>query len=267
MRVRTPHGEVGYDAAGEGEALVLLHGFPHDRTLWAPQLAAVPAGVRAIAPDLPGFGESAPLATASLDAWADGIVALLDQLRVDRAIIGGLSMGGYLAFALWRRHAARIRGLVLADTRAGADSDEARANRRGMQALARAEGAGAVAERMITGMVGRTTRASRPEVVATLDAMMRRASVPAITDALEAMLSRDDSSATLETIRVPTLVLCGEEDVLTPVAESQRMHTAIPGSTLGILPGAGHASNIEAPEVFNRLLYGFTLATIRDTTS
>jgi 3-oxoadipate enol-lactonase len=267
MIVRTAFGDVGCDVTGSGEALLLLHGFPHDRTLWAPQLAAAPAGLRVIAPDLPGFGESAPLADASFETWADWVAALLDTLEVGRAVVGGLSMGGYLAFAVWRRHAARVRGLVLADTRPGADTDEARANRRAMQSLARAEGAGAIAEKMLPGMVGKTTRETRPEVVETLRTMMGRAAIPALTDALDAMIEREDSTPTLGTITVPTLVMCGEEDVLTPVADSRAMHAAIPGSRLALIPGAGHASNLEAPAVFNGLLYDFTKATIRGPTS
>jgi pimeloyl-ACP methyl ester carboxylesterase len=263
--VRTNAGGVGYDVRGEGEPLLLLHGFPHDRTLWAPQLADDSLGVRRIAPDLPGFGESEPTTDASLDHWADWVAAFLDALALPRVIVGGLSMGGYLAFAFWRRHPERVRALVLADTRAGPDSDEARAKRRDMQVLARAEGAGAVAARMLTGMIGKTTRAERPAVVATLDTMMRRVPVPAIVDALEALATRADSGTTLRTITVPTLVVCGEEDVLTPPAESQAMHAAIAGSELAILPRAGHASNLEDPRGFDGLLSRFLTATIRRT--
>jgi 3-oxoadipate enol-lactonase len=265
MIVRTRSGTVGYETRGEGEPLLLLHGFPHDRTLWTPQLANDGLGVRRIAPDLPGFGESTAAAEASLECWADWVADLLDALALRRVILGGLSMGGYLAFAVWRRHPGRVRGLVLADTRAGADSEEGRAKRREMQALARAEGAAAVAERMSTGMVGRTTRDERPAVVATLDAMMRRAPVPAITDALQALMDREDSTSTLETITVPTLVVCGEEDVLTPPAESRALHAAIAGSELAIIPRAGHASNLEDPAGFDGLLSRFLAATIRRT--
>lgn len=265
MIVHSRAGVVGYDDRGIGPTLLLLHGFPHDRSLWAPQLADPALGVRCIAPDLPGFGESGPTDEANLDCWADWVAAFLDAIKVERAIVGGLSMGGYLAFALWRRHPHRVNALVLADTKAGADSEEARAKRRDMQSLARAEGVGAVAERMITGMVGKTTRAERPAVIATLDAMMRRASEPAISDALDALMDRPDSAPTLGTITVPTLVLCGEEDALTPVAESEVLHAGIAGSTLGIIPRAGHASNLEDPAAFNGLLSRFLSATIRRT--
>jgi pimeloyl-ACP methyl ester carboxylesterase len=263
--LHTAEGVVGLDERGEGPPLLLLHGFPHDRTLWAPQVADDALRVRRIAPDLPGFGESGPTDEASFDRWADWTAALLDALRIERAIIGGLSMGGYLAFAVWRRHRHRVLGLVLADTRAGADSEEGRAKRREMQGLALAEGAGAVADRMITGMVGKTTRAERPAVVASLEAMMRRAPIPAITDALGALMDREDSTPTLASISVPTLVLCGEEDTLTPVAESRALHAGIAGSTLGLIPRAGHASNLEDPIAFDGLLSRFLTATIRRT--
>lgn len=263
MIVATRAGSVGLDLAGEGAPLVLLHGFPHDRTLWVPQLAAGIPGARVIAPDLPGFGESAVVTPASMDAWADWLAGLFDALAVDRAILGGLSMGGYLAFAFWRRHGARVRALVLADTRAGADDQEGRAKRRAMQMLVDAQGVGPVAERMLPGMVGKTTRETRPEVVATLDAMMRRASARAVHDALDALRERPDSTPTLATIDVPTLVVCGDEDALTPVSESRAMAAAIPGSRLAVIPRAGHASNLEAPEEFTRLLSEFVGATIR----
>lgn len=265
MIVRTRAGLVGYDDRGEGAPLLLLHGFPHDRSLWAPQLADDALGVRRIAPDLPGFGESEPTAEGSFDDWADWIAAFLDALALPRVMVGGLSMGGYLAFALWRRHPQRVRALVLADTRAGPDDAEGRAKRRGMQILSRAGGAAAVTERMLTGMVGKTTRAERPEVVATLGAMMRRAPVAAIVAALDALMHRPDSTPTLATITVPTLVICGEEDALTPPAESRAMHSAISGSELAILPRAGHASNLEDPAGFDGLLSPFLAATIRRT--
>jgi 3-oxoadipate enol-lactonase len=254
---------VGLSEAGEGDALVLLHGFPHDRALWAPQLADPPKGVRLLAPDLPGFGESARIEAPSVDTWADWLAALLDHLQLDRVMLGGLSMGGYLCFAFWRRHPQRVSALLLCDTKAGADDDQGKAKRLEMQRLAKEKGAGAIAEKMITGMVGKTTREERPAVVATLDAMMRRASPQAIHDALDVLRLRPDSTPTLATIAVPTLIACGEEDALTPVAESRAMHAAIRGSELGVIPRAGHASNLEDPAAFGRLLKGFVSATIR----
>lgn len=263
MIVHTALGAVGLDDAGSGVPVVWLHGFPHDRTVWAPQLASPAPGFRYLAPDLPGFGESVQLPDPSLDTWADWIATLLDTLSIDRAVIAGLSMGGYLAFAFWRRHPERVLALVLADTRAGADSDEARAKRRETQSLVLAEGSGAIADLMIPGMAGKTTRAERPAAVATIHAVMRRASVAGIVDGLQALMDRDDSTPTLATIAVPTLVICGEEDVLTPVADSRLIAAGIAGSRLALIPGAGHVSNIAAPEAFNALLSDFLAATIR----
>ncbi len=262
MITRTRLGTVGFDEAGAGAPVLLLHGFPHDRTLWSAQLSAPPAGARLIAPDLPGFGESARIDVPSLDEWADWSMAFCDALALPAVVVAGLSMGGYLAFSLWRRHPERIRGLVLADTRPGADSDEGRSKRLAMQQMAREQGVGAVADAMITGMVGKTTRETRPKVVAFLDAMMRGASVEAVSDALDAMRTRADSTATLASITVPTLILCGAEDALTPLKESEAMHRAIPDSQLGVIPGAGHASNVEHPAAFNALLSGFLTARI-----
>lgn len=263
MILTTPSGAVGVDEAGAGVPVLLLHGFPHDRTLWAPQLAAPPAGARLIAPDLPGFGESTTADAPSLDCWADWAMDLCDALAIARVVVGGLSMGGYLAFSIWRRHPQRVLGLVLADSKAGADSDEAKAKRVEMQEVAVTKGAGAISDKMLPGMVGKTTRETRPEVVAYLDAMMRRATVGAIHDALDAMRTRQDSFATLPTISVPTLVVCGAEDALTPLKESEAMHAAIPGSQLAVIPGAGHASNVEHPAAFNALLSGFLTARFR----
>ncbi len=262
MIIATRSGTVGVDEAGTGIPVLLLHGFPHDRTLWAAQLAAPPAGARFIAVDLPGFGESESAGVPSLDAWADWTIGVLDALEIEQAVVGGLSMGGYLAFAIWRRHPKRVRGLILADTKAPADTLEGQQKRVAMQALAVTDGAGAIADAMMPGMVGKTTRSSRPQAVAFLDEMLRRQAVGAIHDALDALRTRPDSTPTLATITVPTLIICGDEDTLTPVKESDAMHAAIADSQLAIIPGAGHASCVEHPSAFNALLAGFLTARI-----
>lgn len=260
MILETPRGRIGVDEAGTGLPVLLLHGFPHDRTLWSAQLAAPPAGARLIALDLPGFGESEAAEVPSLNHWADWTAAALDALGIERAVVGGLSMGGYLAFAIWRRHPDRVLGLVLADTKAGADSLEAQDKRVAMQATALKEGPAAIAAAMLPGMVGKTTRATKPRAVELLDEMMRRASVGAIHDALDAMRTRADSTPTLATITVPTLIVCGDEDTLTPVKESEAMHAQVPDAQLAIIRGAGHASCVEHPAAFNALLSGFLQA-------
>ena len=249
--------DVGYDDVGTGMPVVFIHGFPHHRGLWAPQLDALARRARCIAPDLAGFGESTPVARASMDAYADDVVALLDTLGIERAVFAGLSMGGYVAFALWRRHRARCHALVLADTRAGADDDAARGKRREMIALARAQGSAAVAATMLPGMVGKSTRERSPELVAQVDAMLRAAAPEAMVGALEAMMSRPDATPTLGGIDVPTLVVVGAEDVLTPPSAARAMADAIPDARLETIDGAGHVSNLERPAAFNYVLGEF----------
>lgn len=257
MRIRTGDIEVGCDDAGSGAPVVLLHGFPHDRRLWAPQLRGLSQGWRGIAPDLRGLGESDGRGPYTVDRYADDVAALLDALDIDRAVVGGLSMGGYITFAFWRRHPDRARALILANTRAAADDEEARARRHAMIVLARTEGARAVADRMIEGSVGKTTRERLPELVRTVHAMFAAAPVEGIVGALEAMLARPDSTATLSTIRVPTLIVAGDEDAVVPRREAEAMHAAIPGSRLEVIRGAGHVSNAERPAAFNAVLSEF----------
>ena len=159
--------EIGYDDNGAGIPILFIHGFPHNRSLWAPQLQGLPLHARCVAADLRGFGESTPKPPYSMDQYADDLIGLLDVLHIDKAVVAGLSMGGYVAFATWRRHAARVRGLILANTKAGADSEEARAKRRSLMDVAREQGSGAIADSMITGMLGKSTRNRRPETTNT----------------------------------------------------------------------------------------------------
>ena len=236
------------DSGGDGLPLLLVHGFPHRAKFWAPLVAELPPRVRAIAPDLPGFGDSPPGAgPASMDAYADACVEVLDGLGVERAAVAGLSMGGYVALALWRRHRTRVRALALLDTRAGADGEEAKGKRRDTIAQARRDGAAAVAASQLAGSVGRTTRAERGEVADALEELMATASVEGIVAATEAMLARPDSTPTLATIDVPTLVVVGEEDALTPPKEARALHEGIKGSGLVVIPRAGHTSAFERP--------------------
>lgn len=249
--------EIGYDDTGTGTPLVFLHGFPHNRTLWSAQMGALLGHARCIAPDLRGFGESSVAAPYSVDQYADDVAALLDVLHIQRAVVCGLSMGGYVAFALWRRHRERVRALILADTRPGSDSEEAREKRREMIRLAREKGSSAVADQMILGMVGKSTREKCPEVVDSVHRLLESAPVEGIVGALEAMIARPDSTELLATIDVPTLIIVGEEDTLTPPREARAMHAAIRGSTLEQLAGAGHVSNLERPAAFNHLVSEF----------
>src|ERR671939_592461 len=189
--------EMGYDEVGSGLPLGLLHGFPHTRALWAPQLGALVDRGRTITLDLRGFGESTVRGPYTMDQYADDVAALLDVLGVERAVIGGLSMGG------------------------------------------------------------KSTRRRHPAIVEQVRRMLEAASVPGIVGALEAMIARPDSTPTLETIDVPTLVIVGDEDVLTPVAEAEAIHRRVAGSRLEVIAGAGHVSNIERPAAFNHVVSEF----------
>src|SRR5687767_3373543 len=186
---------VAYDEVGSGNPVVLLHGFPHNRSLWAPQTGALLEHGRCIAPDLRGFGDSGREGPYSMEQYAEDVVELLAILGIDKAVIGGLSMGGYVAFALWRARPDLVRALVLADTRPGADSPETRRKRLELMAVAREGGAGAVAKAQITGMVGATTRAQNPALVEGLHQMLASAPVEGIIGALQAMMDRPDSTA------------------------------------------------------------------------
>ena len=247
---------IGYDDIGTGLPVVFIHGFPHDRTLWTSQVGTLAVPTRAIACDLRGFGDSGGAAVA-IDDYAADIAALVHGLGIVRAVVAGLSMGGYVALALWRREPTLLRALALCDTRAGADDDAGRARRDEQIAFATARGSAAMADQLIQGMLGKSTREQRPEVAERVHAMLSRAPVPAMVGALTAMRDRPDATATLATITVPTLIVVGDEDVLTPAAESRAMHAAIAGSRLEIVSGAGHLSNVERPAAFNHVLGEF----------
>jgi 3-oxoadipate enol-lactonase len=249
---------IGYDDIGRGSVVVLLHAFPLNRTMWAPQINALARERRCLAIDMRGFGDSTAGGPYTMDRYADDVAEVLDGAGVTSAVVVvGLSMGGYIAFALWRRHAARVKALVLADTRPGADSSEARDRRRELIQLARSQGSMAVAERQVVGLLGKSTRERRPETVAAALTIAQQASVDGIVGALEAMIARPDSTPTVSTISVPTLVIAGAEDVLTPPKEARAMHAAIPFSRLEILEDAGHLSNLEQPAAFNAALSDF----------
>lgn len=249
--------EMGYDDVGAGLPIVFIHAFPLNRTMWAPQVSALVERCRCIAVDLRGFGESALAEPVSMDQYADDVVAVMDKLGVERAIVVGCSMGGYTAFALWRRHPERVRALVLADTKATADTDEARAKRVALIETARTQGSTAVANLQIASLIGKTAREKQPDTYDAVHRMIAQTKPEAIVAALEAMMHRPDSTPTLATITVPTLVIVGDEDVPTPVKDARALHQGIPGSRLEIVASAGHLANLERPAAFNHLMTEF----------
>jgi pimeloyl-ACP methyl ester carboxylesterase len=258
LRARIGGAEIEYEARGRGPAVLFLHAFPLGLFMWDSQMAALEATHRVVRFDDRGFGGSPPHdGPLTMECIADDAAALLDHLGVDRAAVCGCSMGGYAAFAMVRRHAARIRALVLQDTRPGADSEEARRGRADVAEKVLREGARAAADAYLPKLVGETTRRERPDLLARLREAVLATPPRGIADALLGLGARADSQTTLAQIRVPTLVICGVEDVLTPPSEAEAMHRAIPGSRLELIPEAGHLANIENPEAFNRALVRF----------
>ena len=254
----TVHGvELAVTVEGEGPAVVFLHGYPLDRSIWAHQVTHL-HGVRRIAPDLRGFGRSdAPDLGYSMATWADDVAALLEALGEERAVLCGLSMGGYVAFEFARRHPGRLAGLVLVDTRAGPDGEEARRGRDAAIQLVREKGAGAIAEQMLPKLFAPATVRRRPEVVTQVEAVIRRTPVAGIAGALAAMRDRADSRPLLPTLEVPAMVLVGAEDGLTPPPEAEEMAAALPGAELREIPEAGHLAPVEQPEAVTTAIAEF----------
>ena len=223
--------------------------------MWAPQIAAF-AGWRIITPALPGFDGSAA-GESSMEGFASHINSELDRLGIKRAVIGGLSLGGYVTFGVIRQRPERASALILADTRCGADNDEGRAARLRMIELLNQKGPLGVFDEMRPKLFGKTTQAERKGVVEEGKWMVESQSPAAVEGAIRAMLDRPDSAPLLSSIRVPTMVLVGDEDTMTPPSESERMHAGIAGSTLVKIPRAGHLSNLEDPSAFNAAVGGF----------
>jgi pimeloyl-ACP methyl ester carboxylesterase len=250
---------VGYEEHGAGSPVVLLHPFPFARGIWAGLTDVLAARHRVIAVDARGFGES-PLGDQgyAIADLADDLAALLDELSIKRAAVLGMSMGGYTALAFAVRHPSRLTALVLADTRAAADSDETRKARDGAIARIKATGSGPYLD-------GSLTRLLSPAAPASLVAFLRaRAETRAasLIAGIEALRDRVDRTSELDGIPVPTLAIRGSGDQVTPDDDMQQMAGAIAGATFVTIPGAGHLSHIEAPEAFERALTPFLATAI-----
>jgi pimeloyl-ACP methyl ester carboxylesterase len=259
--VQAPWGRMRYLEAGMGWPVMLIHAFPLGADMWRPQLERVPDGWRYLAPDLRGFGPAATRAldtrARSLDDYAADLVLLLDHLEIDRATIGGLSMGGYITFALFRKAPERFSALILADTRPQADTPEGREGRRKLLHVLETRGAAGVADEMLPKLLGTTSREERPAVVAWVRRVIEANPPEGIGAAIEAMMERPDSTRDLSRLARPTLVIAGEEDVLTPVADAEALQRQVERSRLVTLPRAGHLSSLETPEEFSRALSDF----------
>ncbi len=254
-------GAVSYFDDPKAEAspvLVLLHAFPQDRTMWEAARQHLAGTHRVIAPDLPGFGDSRILESWTVDSAADTVAELLDALTITGPVaVGGLSMGGYVAMAFARRHPKKLKALILADTKADADDADAKAGREKTIALAKEQGVAGVIDAMLPKLLGATTQAKYPEVGAGVRATAVNQSVEAVIAGLKALRDRPDATPDLKAIAVPTLVIVGEEDTVTPPAKAEAIAKAIPGAKLVVLPRVGHLSNLEDTMAFNDALGHF----------
>jgi YbgC/YbaW family acyl-CoA thioester hydrolase len=253
------HGvNLAVEVRGDGPAILFVHGYPLDRSIWRDQLEAL-EGFRRIAPDLRGMGQSdAPDLGYGMSIYAADLAALLDALGIDEVILCGLSMGGYIAFEFLRNWRSRVRGLVLMDTRAEADTPEGRRARDAAAGTARERGADAVAESLLPKMLAGSTIERCPEVVERVRGLMAGTPVAGMVGALAAMRDREGSESLLPTLAgIPTLVVVGEADSLTPPDQARMLAQAIPGARLEIIPGAGHLPPVEQPEATTRSLREF----------
>ena len=250
--------KMAFDDEGRGTPVVLLHGFPFDRSMWSEQARGLSATYRVIAPDLRGQGETElGGGSATMAEMAEDVAGLLDSLNVGRAVVGGLSMGGYVAFEFIRRFPERVAALVLADTRPQADTDEARRTREETARRALQDGMGPIADSMLPKLLSAATLEHRPDIIAHTRAMMLGTRPEGAAAALRGMGARRDQTDMLPEVDVPTLVVVGGEDSITPPTDAEAMAGKIRGARLVLIEGAGHLSNVERPEEFNRALGDF----------
>ena len=249
---------LAYDDVGSGPGLLLIHGYPFNRSLWVDQLDSLSKTFRVITPDLRGFGESdISVGASTMNRMAQDVVRLMDTLEISSAIVGGLSMGGYVVLALYKQFASRVRGLVLADTRAQADTEEAKQVRTQQAEQILASGMAGITDAMLAKLLTPETVSKRPEVVKRIRDMMLKTKPAGAAAALMGMAAREDQTALLPRISVPTLILVGRDDPITPLQDSEKMHDTIPGSRLVVIENASHVSNIEQSAVFNAALSSF----------
>lgn len=250
---------MAFTDAGNGPAVLFLHGYPFDKSMWSPQVEALTAaGFRAIVPDLRGFGEtSAAGEVAAMDEMARDAAALLDQVGIEKAVVCGLSMGGYVAFDFVQLFPERVLGLVLAGTRAPADNDQEKAVReQQVQTMLRA-GMVPISIATLPKLLAPRTMAEKPNVVKEVRRMITQSNPKGAAAAQRGMAARRDYTGDLEKLDVPALIIVGREDPIRPVADAEFMHRGIRNSQLEIIGDAAHMTNLEQPEVFNQALLSF----------
>lgn len=243
---------------GQGEPIVLVHGFPLSTEMWRPQRAVLAGRYRVLSVDLRGHGGSDPPTGAmTIETYADDIVALLDSLGIGQATIAGLSMGGYVTMALLRRHPERVRAVILLDTKMTPDTEAGKQGRNDMIQRAENEGAAAIADAMLPKMLTEATRQNDPELVEFARNLMASTTVPGIVGALQALRDRPDSTPALQAATVPALIVVGSDDTLTPPSDAAAMQAVMQQAQLQVIPGAAHLSTLEQPAAVNEALLAF----------
>lgn len=249
---------IAYDDIGAGAPIIFLHGFPFNKSMWESQYHSLKQSFRVIAPDIRGFGYSKDDSSElSIELFADDMIALMEELKLEKVTICGLSMGGYIALNAIQRYPERFNALILCDTQCNSDTDEGKAKRYKSIEDIKANGITEFTEGFLKNVFHAETQSNKPELVAGLKNMMLSNSEHAFINGLKALAERKETCSKLDQIRVPTLIICGSDDSLTPVSKSQYLHEHIKDSQLRIIQNAGHISNMEQPEEFNKIIIDF----------
>jgi 3-oxoadipate enol-lactonase len=260
MKIDVNNVSLGYDDHGIGIPVIFLHAFPLNRGMWEGEVTALlqDGRYRLVSLDWRGFGESEITSEIStMELFASDVAGVIDALGIEKAILCSLSMGGYAAFAFLRKYPQRVGGLILADTRPGADTDEAKTNREKVAQIAETQGSAAIADLQLPRLISDYTRQNTPEVELRIRQMIEAATPQAIAAASRGMAQRTDSTDLLAGITCPTLVVVGEQDALTPPNVAQDYATCIPNAQVVVIPHAGHLSNLEQPEAFLEVIRNF----------
>jgi len=250
---------VSYDDMGEGKIPVLfLHGFPFDKSMWTKQLEFLKSSYRVIAMDIRGFGKSTDEQSEfSMDLFADDVIGLMDALYIEKAVVCGLSMGGYIALNVQQRFPDRFAAMILCDTQCIADSAAVKEKRLNTILDIEADGVKEFNDGFVKNVFHKDSLTNKKELVKSLSKVVAANSPQIISQGLLVLANRSETCITLAAVKVPTLIICGREDGVTPLTESEKMHKSIKGSILKVIDNAGHVSNLEQPKEFNKHLEDF----------
>lgn len=258
MHISVNNMKIFYEDQGQGYPILLLHGFPLDHQMWRNQAGALKQHYRVITPDLAGMGQSdVPDENITLDYYADQILALLDYLHIEKAVLGGFSMGGYIVFSLLRKAPDKFPAVILSNTRPEADTREGRKNRMNMSALLFENGSSTAKDAMIPKLLSEQTLQENSKLIDELSSSILSMNPDGLVHASLAMAYRKDSTEYLNKIQVPTLVIAGEQDAVTPPDVMKKMSDQIPHAHYRLIPGAAHLTPMEDPDAYNGILLEF----------